>query len=124
MGLNSPFQQKAQLSLGDHCGNEVAIQMLLASRRAGKYHKSYTLFDTIRHLRSSYSNFVRVSNQANKKTIAFGDFNGNYSRLVEDECGSFFFKDFGGIKNLGGPGLVSQYGIYNRFIFETHKGDR
>jgi len=94
VGLQSPFQHRASLPLRDHCGYEVAIQILLASRRSGRYSKTYTQYDTVRHLRSSYSNFVRASNHSNQDTLALGDFNGNYSRLVEDECGSFFFKRF------------------------------
>jgi hypothetical protein len=123
VGLNSPFIQKAELPLDDHCGYEVAIQILLASRKPGRYNKAYTQFDTVRHLRSSYSNFIRASNQANQKTISFGDFNGNYSRLVEDECGSFFFKRFmEGLKIRMGqdwrPNMAFTIDLYLRLISE------
>ena len=101
VGLQSPFQHRASLPLRDHCGYEVAIQILLASRRSGRYSKTYTQYDTVRHLRSSYSNFVRASNHSNQDTLALGDFNGNYSRLVEDECGSFSLKDSWKVLKLG-----------------------
>ena len=63
VGLKSPFQQKTSLPEYDHCGYEVGVQILLASRKGGRHNKNYTQFDTVRHLRSSYSNFVRASNQ-------------------------------------------------------------
>jgi len=123
VGLDSPFKQKSDLPLDDHCGYEVAIQILLASRKSGRYNKTYTQYDTIRHLRSSYSNFVRASNQANQKALAFGDFNGNYSRLVEDECGSFFFKRFmEGLKIRMGqdwrPNMAFNIELYLKLIEE------
>ena len=94
VGLSTSFIHTDHLPPYDHCGYEVAVQILLASRKGGKYSERYTQFDTIRHLRSTYSNFVRASPQANKTVSALGDFHGNYARLVSDPCGSFFFKRF------------------------------
>jgi len=94
VGLASPFIQSIELPPGDHCGYEIAIQILLASRNPGKYSSKYSQFDTVRHLRSTYSNFIRASPQANQEVLAMGDFNGNYNRLVHDKCGSFYFKRF------------------------------
>jgi len=94
VGLEGPYSQYGDLPMYDHCGYEVAIGILLYSRQPGKYDKTYTQYDTIRHLRSTYSNFVRASPQSNIEKFALGDFKGNYQRLVNDECGSLFFKRF------------------------------
>jgi len=94
VGLEGPYLHRERLPEYDHCGYEVAIGMLLQSRKPGRYSKSYTQFDTIRHLRSTYSNFVRASPRANSTSMSLGDFKGNYQRLVTDECGSLFFKRF------------------------------
>ena len=94
VGLEGPYVHRDRLPEFDHCGYEVAIGMLLHSRRPGRHSKSYTQFDTIRHLRSTYSNFVRASPRANGTSMSLGDFKGNYQRLVTDECGSMFFKRF------------------------------
>ena len=94
VGLEGPYVQMGNLPDFDHCGYEVAIAMLLYSRKPGKHNKNYTQFDTIRQLRSTYSNYVRASPQANEQIWSLGDFKGNYQRLVPDECGSVFFKRF------------------------------
>jgi hypothetical protein len=41
----------------DHCGYEVAVEMLIHSCRAGSYLAAYTQFDTIRKLRTVFSNY-------------------------------------------------------------------
>ena len=94
VGLKGPFIQEDHLPDFDHCAYEVAIEILLYSRQPGRHNKAYTQFDTIRHLRATYSNYVRASPQSNKVTTSLGDFNGNYQRLVPDDCGSLFFKRF------------------------------
>ena len=94
VGLDGPFIQKEDLPDFDHCGYEVAIEILLYSRQPGKHNKNYTQYDTIRHLRATYSNYVRASPQSNRETTSLGDFKGNYQRLVKDSCGSLYFKRF------------------------------
>jgi len=94
VGLSSPFKFTTCLPDFDHCGYEVAVAILLYSRKPGKYSQTHIQFDTIRHLRSSYSNFIRASPQSNSTTMSMGDFKGNYQRLVNDDCGSLFFKKF------------------------------
>jgi len=94
VGLDGPFVQIGDLPDYDYCGYEVAISILLYSRKPGRYDKNYTQYDTIRHFRSTYSNYLQASPHANFQTLSMGDFNGNYSRLVPDECESLFFKRF------------------------------
>ena len=61
LGLNSPFVSTGPCPSFDHCGYQIAISMILMSTKPGRYDKSYTQFDTIRHLRSCFSNFERAS---------------------------------------------------------------
>ena len=94
VGLPGPFMVSIPPMPFDHCGYQVAIIILLLSRRPGKYSASYSQYETIRSYRAIYSNFIRASGRNNNITKSLGDFNGNYQRIVEDECASLFFKRF------------------------------
>jgi hypothetical protein len=48
VGLLGPCEAKGPLPEVDHCGYEVAIKMVLQSRRPGRYSPDYTQFDIIR----------------------------------------------------------------------------
>jgi len=61
VGLSPPFVSHGPMPDFDHCGYKVAVSMLLMSLKPGRYDKSYTQFETIRHLRSCYNNFERIS---------------------------------------------------------------
>ena len=94
VGLPGPFCYTDRNPEYDHVGYEVAIEILLLSRRPGRHSSTHTQFDTLRTLRSTYSNFSKSAPQNNKRVIALGDFNGNFNRLVNDKCASLFFKRF------------------------------
>ena len=94
LGLLSPYYQVGHLPTHDHCGYQVACQMLLHSLNEGRINKNYTQFDTIRKLRAAFSNQVRASNQANIRNIAVNDNKGVYQRIGADVCGSFWFSRF------------------------------
>ena len=103
VGLDGPYEHFGPLPFKDHCGYEVAIQMVLHSRLPGRYSKDHTQFDTIRQLRTAYSNQVKAAPQANWNTLAIGDSKGRYQRLGQDPCGSFWFYRFNiGLKNRMG----------------------
>ena len=42
VGLNGPFKSTSAFPTWDHCGYEVAIQMVLASLKPGRYSSAYT----------------------------------------------------------------------------------
>jgi hypothetical protein len=94
VGLDGPYNHAGPLPSHDHCGYEIAIEILLYSRRQGKLSKSNLQFDTIRKLRTAYSNHVRASPQANMEATSLGDSKGNYQRFSIDPCGSFWFYRF------------------------------
>ena len=94
MGLLGPYKSDGPLPEGDHCGYEVAFEMLLHSRRPGSYSGSYTQFETIRKLRSAFSNHCRASSKANRMSMALGDQKGKCLRFATDPCSSFWFYRF------------------------------
>jgi len=125
VGLDGPFVQIGNLPEYDYCGYEVAISILLYSRKPGKYNREYTQYDTIRQFCSTYSNYVRASPQGNSELLSLGDFNGNYSRLVPDECGSLFFKRFmEGLKKRMGQDWRPNIGLSTALIVRVlHKAE-
>jgi hypothetical protein len=94
VGLDGPYVQDGPLPSFDHCGYEVAVQMLLYSRRSGAKGRKNIQFDSVRKLRSCYSNQVRASSQSNRTTVSMGDTKGHYQRLSSDPCASFWFYRF------------------------------
>jgi hypothetical protein len=72
-GLEGPCIHDGPYPDYDHCGYEVAIDMLLTSRRPGRNSKTHLQFNTIRKLQSAYGNQVRSSPQSTKRVMALGD---------------------------------------------------
>ena len=94
VGLQGSYEHMGPLPYYDHCGYETAIQTILFSRKSGRHSTTYTQYDTIRKLRTAFSNQVRAAPQSNKRTLAIGDTAGTYQRLGEDACGSFWYYRF------------------------------
>jgi hypothetical protein len=65
VGLDGPYNHEGAYPRFDHVGYEIAIQMLLMSRRKGIHSPTNLQFDTIRKLRTVYGNHQRSSPQAN-----------------------------------------------------------
>ena len=78
----------------DYCGYELALQMVEASRKPGRYSKDYTQFDTIRKYRSSYASFNRVSPQGNRLVLAMVNHKGKLQRFVQDPTVTVWFQRF------------------------------
>jgi hypothetical protein len=47
VGLHGPYENNGVMPYNDHCGYEVAIQMLLACRKPGKHSAKNSQWDTI-----------------------------------------------------------------------------
>lgn len=56
-----PFKSYGPMPGFEHCGYEIAVDMVLSSRSMGRHSKEHTQFDTIRKMRMSFANFERVS---------------------------------------------------------------
>jgi hypothetical protein len=94
VGLEGPCVHDGPYPDFDHCGYEVAINMLLMSRRPGRNSRTHLQFDSIRKLQSAYGNQVRSSPQSTKTVMAMGDQKGRYLRLSTDPCASMWFHRF------------------------------
>jgi hypothetical protein len=88
VGLLGPYKAIGPLPNIDHCGYEVAIEMVLQSCRPGKYSPDYTQFETIRKLRSVFFNHCWASAQSNCISLALGDQKGKYQHFLTDPCSS------------------------------------
>jgi hypothetical protein len=91
VGLLGPYEADGLLPEHNHCGYEVAIEMLLHSCQGGSYSEAYTQFDTIRKLRTAFSNYCRASAKANRTSMALGNQKGRYQRFSTNPCSSFWF---------------------------------
>jgi hypothetical protein len=95
LGLSGPYLNPGPLPMDDHCGYEVAMQMVSSSLESGRYSASHKQWDTVRKLRSSYSNQVRAARSANSHTMSLADDKGtSYQRIALDPCGSLWFQRF------------------------------
>ena len=94
LGLSGPFEHPGPCPSYDHCGYELAIAMLMHSRRPGKYSKTHTQYETVRMLRSAYSSHVRTTPSLTSNQLSWVDKKGQYVRLTNDKCGSLWFNRF------------------------------
>jgi hypothetical protein len=94
VGLDGPYVHQGPYPPYDHCGYEVAVQMVLYSRREGKNAADHLQFDTMRKLRATYGNQVRASPQGTAYGLSMGNSKGEYQRLNNDTCSSLWFSRF------------------------------
>ena len=95
MGMQGPYENPGPLPSFDHCGYEVAVQMVASSLGKGRYSNTHKQWDTIRRLRSCYSNQIRAARKANSNSIVIADGSGKlYQRIGSDACGSLWFSRF------------------------------
>ena len=95
MRLKGPFYPPGPLPGDDHCGYELAMLMVVASLDKGRYSDTHKQWDTIRKIRSTFSNQVRAAAISNFGTLSLADNQGSsYQRLAPDPCGSLWFQRF------------------------------
>jgi hypothetical protein len=129
VGLLGTYKAQGHLPEFDHCGYEVATQMVLHSRRSGHYSKKYFQFNTIRKLWSSFSNHCRASAQSNRVTLMLRGQKGKYQKFSADPYSSFWFYHFiEGVRLRMGPvgqtkpsRLSSWYSFLNWLIWKWEK---
>jgi hypothetical protein len=93
-GMPGPFLSRGPLPDFDHCGYEMAIDLLLLSRRKGNYSEDHIQSETLRKYSTAYANFMRASSEATSTAQALVDAKGNYTRFSNDPCGSLWFSRF------------------------------
>lgn len=94
VGLSGGYPPPGPFPLMDICGYEVAIQMLLASKKPGKNAATYTQFDTIRTYRSTFFHSWQVSQASKGTLLATTDESGRYARLGSCPTQSLWFSKF------------------------------
>ena len=94
LGLPGPFKSYGPMPVGDHCGYEVAATMVMYSTRSGKHSKDHLQFDTIRHLRSCYGNFERISSVNIRSSLTISNQKGGQGEIHQSLTGSIWFKRF------------------------------
>jgi hypothetical protein len=93
--LSGPFPDYGPYPPFDHCGYEIALNMVMASLKSGKHADDHLQFDTIRKIRTAYSNFIRAAPFSNAYPWVVGDGEGKtFRRLATDPCGSLWFHRF------------------------------
>jgi hypothetical protein len=93
--LSGPFPDFGPYPPFDHCGYEIAINMVIASLKPGRHTTDHLQFDTICKLRSAFSNFIRAAPFSNAYPWVVGDGDGkHFQRLALDPCGSLWFLRF------------------------------
>ena len=120
MGMKGPYKNPGPLPPFDHCGYEVAIQMVASSLEKGRYSYSHKQWDTIRRLRSCYLNQIRAAKEANSNPIVLADTGGQlYQRIARDACGSLWFARFaGGCQKRMGQDWRPNQAISNELIHQ------
>ena len=84
-----PYAEPGPLPPKDHCGYEVAMQIVLSSLDPGRHSPDYKQWDTIRRIRTVFSNQSRASRVANAYVSSLSDMDGkNYTRITKEVCGS------------------------------------
>jgi hypothetical protein len=76
MGMRGATEAPGPLPRTDHCGYEVAIQMVVLSLRSGRYSLTHKQWETIRRLWSSFLNQDRVGRDANANPSVITDSDG------------------------------------------------
>ena len=95
LGLLGPYLDPGPLPAHDHCGYEVALQIVVSSLGSGRYSAGHKQWDTIRRFRSCYSNQIRAARDANSSPLVLADNKGSgFQRLAIDPCGSLWFQRF------------------------------
>jgi hypothetical protein len=95
LGLAGPYLDPGPLPSHDHCGYEVALQIVVSSLDSGRYAVGHKQWDTIRKFRSCYSNQIRAAREANSNPLVLSDNKGaGYQRIAVDPCGSLWFQRF------------------------------
>jgi hypothetical protein len=118
--LKGPYEVVGNFPHHDHCGYEVAITMLLASQKTGKYDSNHTQWDTIRKYCTAYANHVKTTPQENQQVLAFSDDRGQNQRASVDKCFSMWFsRFFVGCRRRMGQDWRPNKGLSTELIIEV-----
>ena len=94
VGLKGPFKSFGPMPSFDHCGYEIAVDMVLASKGSGRHCKDHVQFKTIRKLRTSYGNFERISSLKAHSSLGIDLGAGDTKDIVALATSSIWFRRF------------------------------
>ena len=112
-GQEGMYPSMGPMPLEDVTGHAVAVQVLLASREAGKYHLDHAQYETIRKYRSVFANCWLSSVKGSAVNISTGrDQRGQPVLLSNCPTDSEWYKRFDkGLKKRMGQDVRSQLGF-------------
>jgi hypothetical protein len=116
-GQERMYPTMGPMPLEDVTGHSVAVQILLASREAGKYHVDHSQYETIRKHRSAFSNCWLALEKGSRVNISTGrDQRGQSILLTTCPTDSEWFKKpfDKGLKKRMGQDVRSQLGFLYR----------
>ena len=95
LGLESPnYPPLGPWPLDDTVGMTTCVTMLRASVKPGAYNESHQEFQTIRKLRTTYTNVWRICEESESLNLVFTGEKGTKYRTTYGETDSFFFNLF------------------------------
>ena len=92
--LPGPFKSFGPMPLHDHCGYQVAIDMVLFSTQSARYSKDYTQFDTIRHLRSAFGTFDLISSKGATMNLTISGSGSQTREINQSPTSLIWFRRF------------------------------
>jgi hypothetical protein len=120
--LRDPYKPFMAMPVADITGHRAAIQMLLCSLEPGAYSENYKQFETIRKLRSAFSNVWGASSRGTCFNISNGMEDKHKQRLTQCPTDSEWFARFNlGCKKRMGQDVRPQLGLSIEVMLEYMK---
>jgi hypothetical protein len=95
MGTKGPYLDAGPFPMHNHCGYEIALQMVLDSTGQGVYSKDYKQCNTICRLRTAFGRQARTSVKVvGSRVLAMVDVKGHFQRFATEPIGSDWFAAF------------------------------
>ena len=119
-GLRKPFPPVCAMPVEDITGHGVAVVELMASLQPGKYHEDHCQFDTVRKIRSTYSNVWGASRHGTLENITTlsGDDKNRHTFTRCPTNTDWFAKFSNGMRKRMGQDTRPQFGISIQVMIE------
>jgi hypothetical protein len=116
-GSDGPYEEPGLIPLHDHCGYEVACQLVADSRGKGAYHEDHKQVDTVRAFRRAYHNQAACSVLNSGLILSLGNEKGEYQRFAREATASVWYQRFSqGCKKRMGQDWRPNRAISNELV--------
>jgi hypothetical protein len=117
-GSDGPYEEPGPFPLHDHCGYEVACQLVADSRGKGAYHDDHKKqFNTVRAFRTAYRNQAACSVLNSGLILSLGNEKGEYQRFAREATAFVWYQRFSqGCKKRMGQDWRSNRAISNELL--------